>query len=82
MQLKEILTEEYLKKFKVYKSASLFEPTAWDIKYYILQDKCPICYHKLYWRRDGQMAFCKSKRGDQFKITKKTYNLLTGKLST
>lgn len=52
------LTEQYLKKFKVFLPTTLFPPD-WNA----LKDKrCPICFNKLYFPRNGKIALCKGKK--------------------
>lgn len=72
MELKNFLTEDYLKRFKVYKSTSLFEPDAWDLTYWLKQMRCPLCQRKLYWNIDKSIARCKSKVKDKFFIKGET----------
>lgn len=68
VKIGNFFSEDYLKKFKVFKSASLFEPTAWDITYWLKQMRCPICQRKLYWNLNKTKAFCKSKFKDKYFI--------------
>lgn len=63
-----IQLEDYLKRFRVFHSTSLFPPDFNLLK----QMKCPICARKLYFNRDQSKAFCKSKQKDKFFITRNT----------
>ena len=74
MELKQFITEDYLKRFRVFKPASLFEPDAWDLTYWLKQMRCPLCQRKLYWNRNKDKAFCKSKFKDKFFVTKQTFD--------
>ncbi len=65
-----------LSKFKVTPPTSLFEPTAWEKKYWIMKQRCPLCFRKLYWNRENTKAFCKSKFKDRFFITKAAFDKL------
>jgi len=62
------LLENYLSRFKVHTPKSLFEPTAWDLTFWLTKGKCPYCQHKLYIDRKGN-GRCKSKRRDKYFIT-------------
>ena len=65
-----LLSSDYLKRFRVFKSKSLFEPSREELIRWLSQERCPLCYRKLYWNRDQTKAFCKSKFKDKFFITK------------
>lgn len=61
-----------LSRFKVFSSSSLFPPNFELLQ----QNKCPICGRKLYWNMKKDKAFCKSKIGDKFFITRNTMSRL------
>lgn len=69
---------DYLEKFKVIYPKSLFPPSASELRYYILKNRCPICLRRLYWKADLSLGYCKSKRKDGFVITRETYSRLGG----
>ncbi len=57
--IKELInSEEYLKKFKVYNSPSLFEP---DFKL-LKKGRCPVCGIILRVPFEGKIAYCPSKK--------------------
>jgi len=68
--LQNYINEDYLKRFRVFHSASLFDPTPWELYYYLHKFKCPICLRSLYWRKDKKIAYCKSIKKDKFVITR------------
>ncbi len=63
--------EEYLKTFRVYNPTSLLPP---DFNM-LHQNKCPICFHKLYPNLAKTIYRCKSKQKDKFFI--RTHQLLS-----
>lgn len=73
MEIKDYLTEDILKRFKVFNPSTLFPPTPEELKKYLKEGRCPLCYRKLYWQRDGKIARCKSKAKDKFFIKRETY---------
>lgn len=64
--------EEYMKRFRIFHPKTLLEP---DFKM-LKQNRCPLCFRKLYWRSDGKMAFCKSKVKDKFFIRKDKFDIM------
>jgi len=56
-----------LDKYIVHTPRSLFEPTAWDKKYWLLQKRCPLCQRKLKIDLKGN-GRCTSKFKDKFFI--------------
>jgi len=61
-------TTKFLERFKVHTPRTLFEPTAWDLTYWLTKRKCPLCYKKLYVDTKGN-GRCKSKKSnDKFFI--------------
>ena len=69
MEIKNYITEDYLSRFRIFKSKSLFEPTREEFIRWLSQEKCPLCYRKLYWNQERTKAFCKSKMKDRFFIS-------------
>lgn len=60
--------KDYILKFKVYNTPSLFSPDFNLLK----EMRCPICTRKLYWNKNKSKAFCKSKVKDRFFISRNT----------
>ena len=77
LNIKEILGEDYLKKFRVYHPVILFEPNWEALKKY----SCPICGNKLKFARDKEIGYCRSiKHKNPFIISNKRFmKLFSGK---
>jgi len=69
MELGNLKIEDYLKKFKIRPEKTLFPPTAWDKKYWLMQKRCPLCQRKLKIDLKGN-GRCVSVKKDGFFITK------------
>ena len=74
----EINLEQYLSRFKVFNSPSLFPPTQEEFLKDVLSGKCPHCKRKIYWKADKSLGYCKSKVKDGFVITRNAYSKLGG----
>ena len=75
----EINKEQYLNRFTVYKSDTLF-----DVDYTLLREgRCPICQNKLRVLRNGKRAICSSKKHPKvFTIGMEQLNKLNGQSLT
>lgn len=58
MDISKLLTEEYLKKFRVFHEVTLFPPNWENLK----QNRCPICSNKLKFSIDGKTVRCNGKK--------------------
>lgn len=56
MKISQLLGEEYLKKFKVYHQATLFEPN-WKA---LIINHCPLCGNKIKKMKTRPLYFCNS----------------------
>lgn len=56
--IKNIVGEKYLERFKVYNPVTLFEPN-WDA---LLERRCPICGNKLKIPRTNRIAYCHGRK--------------------
>lgn len=65
----QINIDQYLQKFTIRKSASLFQPTAGEIVKALKDKRCPICQRKLKIDMKGN-GRCASKFKDKFFISK------------
>lgn len=63
----EIDIQAVMKKFRVFKSSSLFPLSALEIKKYLTLRKCPVCLKKLYIDLKGN-GRCKSIKCGKFFI--------------
>lgn len=64
--------EEYLKRFKVYHNATLFDPNWKALK----ESRCPLCGNKLKIPLYKKIVFCNSKKHKTFVIDKKRLNYI------
>jgi hypothetical protein len=69
MEISNYITEDILKKFKVFNPVTLFPPTPAELIIYLKKGKCPICLHKLYIDRKGNG---RCKQADKFFIKAET----------
>lgn len=58
LNIKELLGNSYLDKFKVFHPQTLFEP-AWEN---LKEKRCPLCFNKLKIPLKGYVAICSSNR--------------------
>ena len=72
MNIKELLGDKYMERFKVYSRETLFEPY-WDG---LLKKMCPLCGNKLKETRNKRIAYCNGSkhRLSPFFIDKKRLN--------
>jgi len=70
MEISNLISKNFLDKFKVHKPVSLFPPTPKEISLALKEFKCPICMHRLYWNVSKSIARCKSIKRDKFFIRK------------
>lgn len=73
----DINKDEYLNRFKVYNSQTLFGPDFSLLE----QNRCPLCGMKLHIRADKKLAFCRSKYKDKFVIGAQRLLSLGGSLA-
>lgn len=58
LNIKQILGEDYLKKFRIFHPTTLFEPS-WEA---LKEKRCPLCFNKLKIPRDNKIAYCRSSK--------------------
>ena len=75
--IKSILGDVYLERFKVFHPDTLFDPN-WPA---LLQERCPLCGNKLkYPRISPKIAYCDGvKHGKRYVIKKDRLNAITAK---
>lgn len=73
IDIKEILGDEYMKKFRVFHPQTLFEPFWENLR----EKRCPLCGNKLKFPLKLKIAMCASKKhGKPFVITLKIFDKL------
>lgn len=73
IEIKQLLGEEYLKRFRVFHPQTLFEPR-WDS---LKHKRCPLCFNLLKFPLRGGVAICSSnKHAKQFIIKLSTLSKL------
>ena len=54
--IKDIIGENYLKKYNFYSSQTLFPP-AWEN---LIEGRCPLCFNKVRVNHKRKMVYCRS----------------------
>ena len=70
MDIKDLLNQDYLDKFKIYPEVTLFPPV-WEA---LKEQRCPLCSNKLKFPLKGNVILCSSKKHNKpFIITVDRY---------
>lgn len=69
--ISSLLGNDFLKRFRVFHQATLFEPD-WDM---LKKGRCPLCFNKLKEPRTRPIVYCNGvKHKKNFVISKEKYN--------